>query len=173
MLSASSPQLFPTQMEPIHTFSFLDRGKALGQQMMRSSRKLLSRQASRETLASISSYQSDYDASEWSYPTSSASSLIDFSMEDDEENNIMQQEEQEIAQLSESDAEHLEMTSNATEQNDISASTHALMPPTAAFAHPDQGYSNFYLKLENGNYLVRVRNAQRKIIATYEVDGNM
>ncbi|SAM08769.1 hypothetical protein [Absidia glauca] len=46
-------------------------------------------------------------------------------------------------------------------------------PPAHVFGKGDQGYSMFYLKLPNGNWMVRCRTADRKIIATYEVDGSM
>ncbi|ORZ20533.1 hypothetical protein BCR42DRAFT_408975 [Absidia repens] len=46
-------------------------------------------------------------------------------------------------------------------------------PPAHVFGKLDQGYSIFYLKLPNGNWMVRCRTADRKIIATYEVDGSM
>lgn len=36
-----------------------------------------------------------------------------------------------------------------------------------------KGYSNFYIKLPNGNWMVRVRDGNRKIVATYEIDGSM
>ncbi|CAO3663783.1 unnamed protein product [Rhizopus stolonifer] len=36
-----------------------------------------------------------------------------------------------------------------------------------------QGYSNFYIKLPNGNWMVRVRDKNRKIIGTFEIDGSM
>ncbi|KAF7727597.1 hypothetical protein EC973_007358 [Apophysomyces ossiformis] len=39
--------------------------------------------------------------------------------------------------------------------------------------HSTNGYSIFYLKMPNGKWLMRVRTADRKIIATYEVDGCM
>jgi hypothetical protein len=35
------------------------------------------------------------------------------------------------------------------------------------------GYSNFYMKLPNGNWMVRMRDNNRKIIGTYEIDGSM
>lgn len=35
------------------------------------------------------------------------------------------------------------------------------------------GYSNFYIKLPNGKWMVRIRDANRKIINTYEVDCSM
>ncbi|KAI8971834.1 hypothetical protein BDF20DRAFT_701276 [Mycotypha africana] len=36
-----------------------------------------------------------------------------------------------------------------------------------------KGYSNFYMKLPNGNWMVRVRDGNRKIVGTFEVDGYM
>lgn len=36
-----------------------------------------------------------------------------------------------------------------------------------------QGYSNFYIKLPNGNWMVRIRDSQRKIVGTFEIDGSM
>ncbi|CAO3622852.1 unnamed protein product [Mucor hiemalis] len=36
-----------------------------------------------------------------------------------------------------------------------------------------KGYSNFYIKLPNGNWMVRVRDGNRKIVGTYEIDGSM
>lgn len=36
-----------------------------------------------------------------------------------------------------------------------------------------KGYSNFYIRLPNGNWMVRIRDANRKIIATFEIDGSM
>lgn len=36
-----------------------------------------------------------------------------------------------------------------------------------------KGYSNFYIKLPNGNWMVRVRDGNRKIVATYEINGSM
>jgi hypothetical protein len=36
-----------------------------------------------------------------------------------------------------------------------------------------KGYSNFYMKLPNGNWMIRIRDANRKIIATFEMDGSM
>ncbi|KAI8386812.1 hypothetical protein BD560DRAFT_382872 [Blakeslea trispora] len=36
-----------------------------------------------------------------------------------------------------------------------------------------KGYSNFYIKLPNGNWMVRVRDSNRKIIGTFEIDGAM
>lgn len=36
-----------------------------------------------------------------------------------------------------------------------------------------KGYSNFYIKLPNGNWMVRVRDGNRKIIGTFEIDGSM
>ncbi|ORX58872.1 hypothetical protein DM01DRAFT_1333490, partial [Hesseltinella vesiculosa] len=116
--------------------------------MMRSSRRLLSRKSSQASLASLASYTSEVD-SEWSYPTSSASSVIDFALEDDLDEPAQEKEEQ------------------------PSSSTYPNSPPTSVYDHPEQGYSIFYLKLDNGKWLVRCRNAERKIIATYEVDGSM
>ncbi|CAO3609979.1 unnamed protein product [Cunninghamella echinulata] len=46
-------------------------------------------------------------------------------------------------------------------------------PPPHVFGYSEQGYSIFYRKLSNGNYIVRVRTADRKIIASYEVEGCM
>ncbi|KAI7902701.1 uncharacterized protein BX663DRAFT_510194, partial [Cokeromyces recurvatus] len=37
----------------------------------------------------------------------------------------------------------------------------------------DKGYSNFYIKLPNGNWMVRIRDTNRKIVGTYEIDGSM
>ncbi|KAI8369617.1 uncharacterized protein BYT42DRAFT_549273 [Radiomyces spectabilis] len=37
----------------------------------------------------------------------------------------------------------------------------------------NDGYSIFYLRMPNGNWRVRVRTADRKIIHTYEIDGTM
>ncbi|CAO3650146.1 unnamed protein product [Cunninghamella echinulata] len=34
-------------------------------------------------------------------------------------------------------------------------------------------YSNFYLKLPNGKWLVKVRTRERKILGTYELDSSM
>ncbi|KAI8890033.1 hypothetical protein K501DRAFT_282039, partial [Backusella circina FSU 941] len=34
-------------------------------------------------------------------------------------------------------------------------------------------YSNFYMRLPNGNWMVRIRDENRKIIGTYEIDGSM
>ncbi|KAF1797955.1 hypothetical protein FB192DRAFT_1439607 [Mucor lusitanicus] len=36
-----------------------------------------------------------------------------------------------------------------------------------------KGYSNFYIKLPNGNWMVRIRDGNRKIVGTYELDGSM
>lgn len=36
-----------------------------------------------------------------------------------------------------------------------------------------KGYSNFYIKLPNGNWMVRIRDGNRKIVGTYELDGTM
>ncbi|KAG2214717.1 hypothetical protein INT46_000936 [Mucor plumbeus] len=36
-----------------------------------------------------------------------------------------------------------------------------------------KGYSNFYIKLPNGNWMVRIRDSNRKIVGTYEIDGSM
>ncbi|KAI8973941.1 hypothetical protein BDB01DRAFT_808174, partial [Pilobolus umbonatus] len=36
-----------------------------------------------------------------------------------------------------------------------------------------KGYSNFYVKLPNGDWMVRIRDGQRKIIATYKIDSSM
>lgn len=36
-----------------------------------------------------------------------------------------------------------------------------------------KGYSNFYIKLPNGNWMVRVRDGNRKIVGTFEIDGSM
>lgn len=36
-----------------------------------------------------------------------------------------------------------------------------------------QGYSNFYIKLPNGNWMVRIRDSNRKIVGTFEIDGSM
>ncbi|KAJ8651702.1 hypothetical protein O0I10_012735 [Lichtheimia ornata] len=35
------------------------------------------------------------------------------------------------------------------------------------------GYSNFYLKLPDGRYMVRVRTADRKTIGSYIIEGHM
>ncbi|KAI7880070.1 hypothetical protein K492DRAFT_195494 [Lichtheimia hyalospora FSU 10163] len=35
------------------------------------------------------------------------------------------------------------------------------------------GYSNFYLKLPDGRYMVRVRTADRKTIGSYVIEGHM
>ncbi|KAI8881927.1 hypothetical protein K501DRAFT_187900 [Backusella circina FSU 941] len=34
-------------------------------------------------------------------------------------------------------------------------------------------YSNFYVKLPNGNWMVRLRDSNRKIVGTYEINGSM
>ncbi|KAG0166947.1 hypothetical protein DFQ28_007224 [Apophysomyces sp. BC1034] len=44
---------------------------------------------------------------------------------------------------------------------------------TTEIPYSANGYSIFYLKMPNGKWLLRVRTADRKIIATYEVDGCM
>jgi hypothetical protein len=36
-----------------------------------------------------------------------------------------------------------------------------------------KGYSNFYIKLPNGNWMVRIRDGNRKIIGTFEINGSM
>ncbi|CAO3623240.1 unnamed protein product [Cunninghamella blakesleeana] len=46
-------------------------------------------------------------------------------------------------------------------------------PPAHVFSHLKEGYSIFYRRISNGNYIVHVRTADRKIIATYEVEGSM
>lgn len=37
----------------------------------------------------------------------------------------------------------------------------------------DPSYSNFYMKLPNGNWMVRYRTRERKIINSYEIKGNL
>ncbi|SAM02514.1 hypothetical protein [Absidia glauca] len=61
-------------------------------------------------------------------------------------------------------------TSSLPQLSDLSPTNH---PPPHVFGKADQGYSMFYLKLPNGNWMVRCRTADRRIIATYEVDGSM
>ncbi|KAI9276161.1 hypothetical protein BY458DRAFT_506552, partial [Sporodiniella umbellata] len=46
-------------------------------------------------------------------------------------------------------------------------------PDANTLDHSGQAYSNFYIKLPNGNWMVRVRDRNRKIIGTYEIDGAM
>ncbi|KAI8328908.1 hypothetical protein BC941DRAFT_444057 [Chlamydoabsidia padenii] len=58
-------------------------------------------------------------------------------------------------------------------EEDSLVTTPSNHPPPHVFGKGDQGYSMFYLKLPNGNWMVRCRTADRKIIATYEVDGSM
>ncbi|KAI9485635.1 MAG: hypothetical protein EXX96DRAFT_545872 [Benjaminiella poitrasii] len=36
-----------------------------------------------------------------------------------------------------------------------------------------RGYSNFYVKLPSGKWMVRIRDANRKIVGTFEIDGSM
>ncbi|CAO3592117.1 unnamed protein product [Absidia cylindrospora] len=72
-------------------------------------------------------------------------------------------------------------SSSFTQLSDLTTLDSAITPPSPPENHPpahvfgkaDQGYSIFYLKLPNGNWMVRCRTADRKIIATYEVDGSM
>ncbi|KAI9355769.1 hypothetical protein BD770DRAFT_390693 [Pilaira anomala] len=44
---------------------------------------------------------------------------------------------------------------------------------TPLMDYSGKGYSNFYIKLPNGNWMVRVRDGNRKIVGTYEIDGSM
>jgi hypothetical protein len=44
-------------------------------------------------------------------------------------------------------------------------------PPPLDFS--GKKYSNFYIKLSNGNWMVRIRDSNRKIVGSYEIDGSM
>ncbi|KAI8647620.1 hypothetical protein BD408DRAFT_408231 [Parasitella parasitica] len=54
----------------------------------------------------------------------------------------------------------------------------AITTPSDSSAGPlmdysGKGYSNFYIKLPNGNWMVRIRDSNRKIVGTYEINGSM
>ncbi|CAO3592688.1 unnamed protein product [Absidia cylindrospora] len=98
---------------------------------------------------SISTCSSSDGGDNGSYPVSSASSVI-HSSDNDEPWPV-----------------------NITVTPPPQSTTPANHPPPHVFGKADQGYSMFYLKLPNGNWMVRCRTADRKIIATYEVDGSM
>lgn len=63
---------------------------------------------------------------------------------------------------------------NADIDNDASASP-GLDSHIAPPRHPATSamYSNFYLKLPNGKYLVRVRTADRQILGSYTIEADM
>ncbi|KAI8055598.1 uncharacterized protein B0P05DRAFT_560654, partial [Gilbertella persicaria] len=66
------------------------------------------------------------------------------------------------------------MTNSSTE-SELKTPTSMTEETVLSSRHYDgqQGYSNFYIKLPNGNWMVRVRDSNRKIIDTYEIDGAM
>ncbi|ORZ19475.1 hypothetical protein BCR42DRAFT_409847 [Absidia repens] len=98
---------------------------------------------------SISTCSSSDGGDNGSYPVSPASSVIHLSDNDDPR------------------------PVNITVTPPPQSTTPANHPPPHVFGKAHQGYSMFYLKLPNGNWMVRCRTADRKIIATYEVDGSM
>ncbi|KAI8093456.1 uncharacterized protein BX664DRAFT_329760 [Halteromyces radiatus] len=74
---------------------------------------------------------------------------------------------------SDSSSSFIQMSDHSDTTNSTTTSSPENHPPAHVFGKADQGYSIFYLKLPNGNWMVRCRTADRKIIATYEVDGSM
>ncbi|KAG2234190.1 hypothetical protein INT48_005990 [Thamnidium elegans] len=63
---------------------------------------------------------------------------------------------------------------NKPSSNDLeTALTTPTTNSTPLMDYSGKGYSNFYIKLPNGNWMVRVRDGNRKIVGTYEIDGSM
>ncbi|KAI8375613.1 hypothetical protein EDC96DRAFT_495918 [Choanephora cucurbitarum] len=73
-----------------------------------------------------------------------------------------------LSQSTTDDEEELKTPTHDLETIVTSASASHLMN----LSH-QEGYSNFYIKLPNGNWMVRVRDSHRKIIGTFEIDGSM
>lgn len=44
---------------------------------------------------------------------------------------------------------------------------------TTTHSSEEPNYSNFYMKLPNGNWMVRYRTRDRKIVDSYEINGHL